>query len=97
MDFAADSELCKEVAEKCRSTATSVSETIKGIYVKIDEMGGDDPVWAGASYDAFKEKCHSYEDALQGLVDVLNAYGKLMDNAGLDTENLVEKVGSALE
>lgn len=94
MDFATDSELCKEVAEKCRSTATSVKSTIVNIYSEIDGMSD---VWTGASYDSFNEKCHSYSTAMDGLVDILNAYGKLMDNASEDAEKLVEKVSSALE
>lgn len=95
MNFAADSELCKEVAEKCRSTATSVKSTIDDIYSEIDGMKD---VWTGASYNSFNEKCHSYDAAMQGLVDVLNAYGKLMDEAAEKTASeLVTKVSGALE
>lgn len=93
MDFAVNSELLAEAIETCTTTATTVEEQIAEIFLKIDALGDH---WEGTSYDNFKSSCEGYKDSLNQLVNLLNAFAKLLSNVAGPEETLESDIRDAL-
>lgn len=96
-DFAVDSSKREQLVEKL-TTAASEIERLKGeIYKGIDGMEGKDS-WTGTSYNSFKTMCHSYENALTGLHEMLNAFSKVIgDQVTEHQDTLEEELHKALD
>lgn len=93
MDFASNCELLAEVKEKVKTAAEKIEGYKTEIYEGIDDLSNS---WSGESYTAFKEKCHSYEGAIDSLVTILNAYTKMIENVEKESVTLVSDIRQKL-
>lgn len=94
MDFATNCDLLNEVREKVETAAKEILEYKTTIFAGIDGLG---EAWSGESFNTFKEKCHSYEGAIDSLVTILKSYGKMIGNVEQESSELVNNVRSRLE
>lgn len=94
MDFATNCELLAEVKEKVKASAEKIETYKTEIYEGIDNLSSS---WSGDSFNAFKEKCHSYEGAIDSLVTILNAYAKMIENVEKESTVLVSDIRTKLE
>lgn len=93
MDFAVNCELLNEVKNKVTNAKETI-ENLKGdIYNQIDNLKES---WSGASFDTFKEKCHSYEGAIDSLISTLEAFSKMIDNVNSESATLISNLTTEL-
>lgn len=93
-NFVVDENILLEAKKVCDETATSIETKITEIYgLIIDDLSN---YWAGTSYDEFKITCEGYRDSLNQLVNVIRAYGELLNKVNVPRENLEEAIKNAI-